>query len=109
MTTRDVALWGMAAYLYLYLVATPHAVAQCGSGYVGLDLVLPQKAVAVVFTGTVESVESAGATERVTFDVDRSWKGAVKRRTTIYRPIPVTRGDTEFPIVFDRGDRKSVV
>src|ERR1043166_9684341 len=112
MTSRHTRLWGVAC---LSLFSTPDAFAQCGSGYVGLELMLRQKSVAIVFMGTVASVERAGSTESVTFDVDRSWKGAVKRRTTIYRPIPVNRRDagipigTGSPIVFDRGKRYVVI
>jgi hypothetical protein len=103
------------------MVTATGVLAQCGAGYLGLDLLLPQESVAIVFSGTVASVERAGPTETVTFDVDRVWKGFVSQRITIYRPIPVAPsppkrsggggiGPGEFtPTIFKGGDRYVVV
>jgi TonB family protein len=71
--------------------------------------VLAQDSVELVFSGTVTSVEHAGPTETVILDAERVWKGSVKQRTTIYRPIPMTSGNTEFPLIFERGKRYVVI
>src|SRR5438046_1943899 len=81
MTNRTLAAWCSVAYVYVF--ATPGVFAQCGSGYVGLEQVLPQGAVAIVFSGRAASVGRSGSTETVVFDVDRAWKGPVKQQTTI--------------------------
>ena len=84
--------------------------AQCGAGYVGLNYLLSQDSVDVVFSGTVASVQRAGITETVTFDVDRVWKGSVDTRTAIYRRIPVAVRESEFhPTIFEDGHSYVVI
>lgn len=84
--------------------------AQCGAGYLGLNYLLSQDSVDVVFSGTVASVQRAGVTETVTFDVDRVWKGSVNMRTAIYRRIPVANGASEFhPTIFENGHSYVVI
>ena len=108
MTNRTLAVCGGVACLSV-LVATD-VLAQCGSGYIDLAEMLSRQSVAVVFMGTVTSVERADLTETVTFDVQRRWKGLVKKRATIYRPIPVRIATAEFsPTLFARGESYVVV
>jgi TonB family protein len=83
--------------------------AQCSSANLRLDLALQQQSVALMFVGRPASVEHAGSTETVVFDVERVWKGDVKERTTIYRPTPMTGQTPESAVRFDRGQRYVVV
>jgi TonB family protein len=84
------------------LFATRPVLAQCVNERIGLDSVLTQESVALVFVGRVVNVEHAGSTETVTFEVERVWKGPVKERTMIYRPTSAAGQTTESPIVFSR-------
>jgi protein TonB len=52
-----------------------------------------------VFVGVARNVERTGSTETATFDVERVWKGVVKERTVIYRPLSPTQ-DTGTPFSF---------
>jgi len=75
------------------LCAQPRALAQCGSGYVGLNQLVAHPDLAVVFVGSVVSVEDFGAApaQTVTFVVNRVWKGAVRERMVMYQMLPVGR------------------
>jgi TonB family protein len=75
------------------LCAEPRVLAQCGSGYVGLNLIVAHPRPALVFVGRVVSVTDVGAApaQAVTFAVERVWKGAVRERTVIYQMLPVGR------------------
>ena len=81
------------AMLPVCLCAEPRVLAQCGSGYVGLNLIVAHPRPALVFVGRVVSVTDVGAApaQAVTFDVERVWKGAVRERTVIYQMLPVGR------------------
>jgi hypothetical protein len=83
--------------------------AQCHSANLGPDVAFQQESVALVFVGRPTSVEQAGSTETVVFEVDRVWKGDVKERTTIYRPIPSAGLSSESPVIFDRSHRYVVI
>lgn len=95
--------------------------AQCGAGYLELDVVQAQESVALVFVGTARTVERVGPAEIVTFDTERAWKGPVTRQLTIYRPVPVPPplpppppgsgiGPAEFsPTIFRPGSRYVVI
>jgi TonB family protein len=76
------------------LYAQPRALAQCGSGYVGLNGLVAHPYSALVFVGSVVSVTDVGAApaQAVTFDVNRVWKGGVRERMVIYQMLPVGRG-----------------
>ncbi len=85
--TRLVAAW--CSLVGLYVFGAPGVLfAQCRAADLGLDVAFQQESVTLVFVGRPTSVEHAGSTETVVFDVERVWKGDVKERTTIYRPIP---------------------
>jgi hypothetical protein len=58
----------------------------CGSGFLGLSILVRLDEVAVVFSGTVVDLQRLHAAQVVTFDVDRVWKGDVTKRFVIYRP-----------------------
>src|SRR6476620_11153367 len=64
--------------------------AQCPAAPVPLDMVT-QLPGALVFVGVARNVERTGSTETTTFDVERVWKGVVKERTVIYRPLSPTQ------------------
>ena len=68
------------AVLSLCWFAELRVLAQCGSGYVGLNALVAHPNAAVVVVGRVVSVTDVGAApaQAVTFNVDRVWKGAVK-------------------------------
>jgi hypothetical protein len=69
---------------------------------------LPQDSVAQVFGGTVARVDRRGSAETVIFDVDQVWKGDVRERTAIYKPIALA-GGSGTPTVFERGERYVVI
>ena len=93
----------------IYAFAASSALAQCPSANVGLSSLLEQERVALVFLGTAGPVEHVGAAERVTFAVQRVWKGQGKQATTIYRPIRSATANSEPAIIFERGQRYVVV
>jgi TonB family protein len=96
--------------VFVSVFATTDVFAQCGSGYIGLAQLLPQAAVVHAFSGTVTRVSRAGSAETVTFDVDRVWKGNVRERTVLYKPIALdSRGGDVGPPVFERGERYVVI
>jgi TonB family protein len=96
--------------VFAHMIATTNVFAQCGSGYLGLGQMLPQGSVAHVFSGKVARVDRAGSAETVIFDVDRVWKGDVRERTIIYKPIALHSGGGEVgPTVFERGERYVVI
>jgi TonB family protein len=106
--TRLVAAWCCVVGVYVF--RAPGVVfAQCGSANLGLDLTFQQESVTLVFVGRATSVQHSGSTEAVVFDVERVWKGDVKERTTIYRPIPTAGRSSEPPVIFDRGQRYVVI
>lgn len=108
MSVRVATAW-CSLVLMCVLAAPTVALAQCPAEHVGLDLVLSQESAALVFVGTIQSVERAGSTETVTFEVERVWKGPVKERTIIYRPISPAGQITESPRVFGRDGRYLVI
>jgi hypothetical protein len=79
---------------------------RCGSGWVGLSILIPRPEVIAAFGGTVVDVRREDAAIIVTFDVDRVWKGTISKRTTVYRPNPAS-GDSRQ--VFDSGERYVVL
>lgn len=99
--TRLAAAWCGAVFICLFAVPAVSR-AQCPAETVRLDSLL-QESAALVFVGTALTIERAGSTEIVTFDVERVWKGPVKERTTVYRPLASTSGNAEPPSVFVRG------
>jgi TonB family protein len=107
MTNRVVTACSVAC---VSVLAASDVLAQCGAGYLELEQMLSQDSVAVVFSGTVTTIQRAGATETVILGADRAWKGPVTERMTIYKPIAVASGSAEFhPTIFERGKRYVVI
>ena len=63
---------------------------QCGGGFLGLTYLMPRAETIAVFSGTVVDVRHLDTAMMVTFDVDRVWKGAISKRTALYRPDPAS-------------------
>lgn len=79
---------------------------QCGGGFLGLTDLIARSETTAVFSGIVATARHPDAAVIVTFDVDRVWKGAISKRTVVYRPNPVTPDSRQ---VFDLGERYVVV
>jgi hypothetical protein len=84
------------------VVVGPH----CGGGFLGLAYLMARSETTAVFSGTVATARHPDAAVIVTFDVDRVWKGAISKRTVVYRPNPVTSDERQ---VFALGERYVVV
>ena len=74
----------------------------CGGGLLSLPLLVPRSEVNAAFSGTVATAHPTDTAVMVTFEVDRVWKGAISKRTVVYRPNPVTPDSRQ---VFDVGER----
>jgi hypothetical protein len=90
------------------------ALAQCGSGYLGIQTFFDttyQPPAAAMFSGTVIAERRHEAVLIVTFDVDRVWQGTIGKRVVIYRAVkqrpPV--GATSAARAFDVGRRYVVI
>lgn len=59
----------------------------------------------VVFSGVVANLDRQTAAEIVTFDVGWVWKGSVRRRISIVRPLPISGGPGREPLQFDLKSR----
>ena len=79
---------------------------QCGSGFLGLTYLMSRSETTAVFSGTVVEARHPDAAVIVTFEVDRVWKGAISKRTALYRPNPAS---TDSRQVFDLGERYVVL
>ena len=64
--------------------------ADCNPDPVPVASLLARDAAAVVFSGTVTSIERRDRTEITSFRVERQWKGPATRQTVIYTPGPAT-------------------
>src|SRR4051812_10439294 len=108
MPTRIVLV--CCAFACVQICGVTNARAQCASSSVGLHEMVLRDGVAAVFLGTVRGIDDVGVAETVTFDVERVWKGAVKKVTTIYRPRPARVSTTSVgATIFDRGNAYVVI
>jgi hypothetical protein len=71
------------AVVFFVLIASQRAVeALCVVG--SLDDLLPRSEVVVIFSGTVQDLQTVPAGQIVTFDTDRFWKGEPGQHIVIY-------------------------
>src|SRR4051812_17387776 len=98
MTMR--AIVGCFAFACVQICGATDARAQCASQSVGLQEMIWRDGVGAVFLGTVTAVDAGAIGETVTFDVERVWKGSVKKVTKIDRRPSADTGAT----MFDRGN-----
>jgi hypothetical protein len=86
MVNRRLAAVFLVGFCIQWVAPSP-AWAQCGDGFLGLDIVKPleMESIAVIFSGTLRGSYRLTAGQVATFDVERAWKGRVPKQVIIYR------------------------